>query len=416
MMEENPKNELENTSEEFSFLQETVKKEPVQKWLFKKSLQFGIAGLLIGILATMAYYAFAPLVAERFRERPEKVTIPQDGEVVDVSQKEDAITVNGPEIVEETYEEKLKAIFEAAERADKCMVTVSSAAESETEEPQMGVSGIVVADNGLDLLILVSNSVCENTQSWEIRFVDDTVYPAVLVKQDKNTGLAVFAVARENMKEESLKTVEIAVLGNSSMMVEGKTAIAKGNIFNPENEVNSGSIISAKYEMELADGRYSILGTDIAIMQDGAGVLFNTAGEVVGLVMPEIWSETDELFANAYAISDLKPTIEKLSNGEGVPYAGIHGATVDEKTAEEQGLPQGMYVRQVDADSPAMNAGIQNGDVLTEIGDTKISSVFIYQRALQKLNAGEVVRIRGQRRGTDGFVDIEYTMTVGSWE
>lgn len=407
----------ENSNEEFTFLQETIKKEPIRKWLIKKAVQLIGAGLLLGIFATMASYAFAPWISEQFRERPEKVTIPDDTEMVDANpENQEADTINGPEVKEETYEDRMKAILDTAETAQKCMVTVSTKTTIEEGVPLKSVSGIIVADNGLQVLILVSNTVCEKETRWEIQFVDEKVYSAALLKQDRNTGLAILAVDREKMDGETLKSLEHAKLGNSSLMVEGKTAVAFGNIFNPENDVHNGSISSTKYDMDLADGRYGILGTDIAMIQDGTGFLFNTDGQVVGLVMPGIWSESDDLLANAYAVSDLKPIIQKLSNGEGVPYIGIHGATVDEETAQEQGLPQGMYVRQVNADSPAMNAGIQNGDVLTEIGDKKVTSVDIYQRTLQKLNVGDIVVLRGQRRGQEGYVDIEYHVTIGSWE
>ena len=88
-MEEDPKNHLEQTDEEFSFLQETIKKEPIRKWLIKKAIQFSVAGLLLGIFATMAYYALSPWVSEQFRARPEKVTIPEDKEPeVAVSEEE----------------------------------------------------------------------------------------------------------------------------------------------------------------------------------------------------------------------------------------------------------------------------------------------------------------------------------------
>ena len=59
----------------------------------------------------------------------------------------------------------------------------------------------------------------------------------------------------------------------------------------------------------------------------------------------------------------------------GVPYIGVHGVVVTEKLAGEQGTRKGIYVREVEADSPAMQAGIQNGDVITEINKRQISPV-----------------------------------------
>ena len=74
---------------------------------------------------------------------------------------------------------------------------------------------------------------------------------------------------------------------------------------------------------------------------DGTGVLFNLDGEVIGLISSKIWDDEDESTANAYAISDLKTTIELLANGDSVPYIGIYGTAVTSAIQKEQGIPEG---------------------------------------------------------------------------
>ena len=83
---------------------------------------------------------------------------------------------------------------------------------------------------------------------------------------------------------------------------------------------------------------------------------------------------------------------------------------------KEQGIPEGIYVIEVDPDSPAMAAGIQNGDVIWEVGGEDVSSAAAYQRALFDTMTGDTVTLRGKRLGTDGYVDVELTVTVGSKE
>ena len=159
-----------------------------------------------------------------------------------------------------------------------------------------------------------------------------------------------------------------------------------------------------------------MLSTAIAAGSDGTGVLFNLDGEVIGLISSKIWDDEDESTANAYAISDLKTTIELLANGDSVPYIGIYGTAVTSAIQKEQGIPEGIYVIEVDPDSPAMAAGIQNGDVIWEVGGEDVSSAAAYQRALFDTMTGDTVTLRGKRLGTDGYVDVEFTVTVGSKE
>ena len=89
-------------------------------------------------------------------------------------------------------------------------------------------------------------------------------------------------------------------------------------------------------------------------------MLFNMDGEVVGMISSSVWNDTGKNVVNAYGISDLKPIIELLINGKSVPYIGIYGTTVTEQLAEEHKMPSGIYVADVDPDSPAMAAGIQS--------------------------------------------------------
>ena len=137
---------------------------------------------------------------------------------------------------------------------------------------------------------------------------------------------------------------------------------------------------------------------------------------MIGLISPDIWEDGDGTTANALAISDLKPVIELLVNGESVPYLGIYGVAVTEEIAQKQGMPSGVYVMQVAADSPAMVAGIQSGDILQVIGSTGVNNALTYEKAVRESKVGNTIRIEGSRLGADGYVDIEFSVTVGSQE
>ena len=149
--------------------------------------------------------------------------------------------------------------------------------------------------------------------------------------------------------------------------------------------------------------------------EGGTGILFNLDGEVIGMISPSVWEDAGSGTANAFAISDLKSVIEILANDESVPYIGIYGTTVT-ADLQEQGMPAGIYVVDVDPESPAMEAGIQSGDIICEAAREKVASLGSYQSAVLKSKKGDMIKIRGQRRGADGYVDVDFTVTVGSRE
>ena len=63
-----------------------------------------------------------------------------------------------------------------------------------------------------------------------------------------------------------------------------------------------------------------------------------------------------------------------------------------------------------------MAAGIQSGDVICQVGEKKVANLVTYQSAILEIKAGQQLTIIGQRLGSDGYVDVEFTVTVGSKE
>ena len=84
--------------------------------------------------------------------------------------------------------------------------------------------------------------------------------------------------------------------------------------------------------------------------------------------------------------------------------------------ADSQDMPKGVYVSSVMPDSPAMQAGIQSGDIITAIGDTKIYTLKGLKDELMDYRPGRQITIQGQRRGSDGYVDVQFDVTLAGAE
>ena len=113
--------------------------------------------------------------------------------------------------------------------------------------------------------------------------------------------------------------------------------------------------------------------------------------------------------------SQMKEMIETLSDEtRDVIYMGVTGETITSEISEKKGIPIGVFVEQVELDSPAMQVGIQNGDVITELRGEKIETVKGYQQQLKSCKVGETVKVKAMRQGTEGYVEVSFDVVLKS--
>jgi serine protease Do len=114
----------------------------------------------------------------------------------------------------------------------------------------------------------------------------------------------------------------------------------------------------------------------------------------------------------AYGISDILGRIQKMSNGEKIAYIGITGVNVTPTANSTLNVPYGVYVTDTDIDSPAMLAGIQQGDVIVKIGEKNISSLGDYVTVLLQLDIGDTADITVMRLSQDEYREITFSIVV----
>ena len=110
--------------------------------------------------------------------------------------------------------------------------------------------------------------------------------------------------------------------------------------------------------------------------------------------------------------SELVEPIEKLCNNEQMVYMGINGQDVSSIVSEKTGIPKGVWVDSVDKDSPAMETGIQAGDVIFKLGDTEISTLKTFHSLLNQNTPGDKVEVYVMRRSVEGDVEVQFEVTV----
>ena len=420
--EKEPLEQKQNSEEEeYSFLQEIIKDEAGDQAKWKHDVLRRIQlGLIFGLVACFTFFACKPWVEKRFEGDPTEVTIPQDEQQEEnqTQQEEEQVQEQKTVLTTETYQEMLNNLKQVSGEVRKSVVEIQGAVTEEEfskdqEDKEKSISGMIVADNGQELLILAGELPVKDAKIIRVTFSGDSQCDAILKSRDAGLGLCVYAVQRKNIADDVWAQIETATLGGSKVVSEGDTVIAVGKLYGCDTIAGYGVIESGENYLDKADGQYQTIYTDVAGDISGSGVLVNIRGEVIGIINTSVRTDDQTNKISGYGISDIKDVIELLSNGKNVPYLGVSGVEVSSEM-QGQGIPQGVYVKEVDAGSPAMAAGIQSGDIITNIADTDIINLLGYHNTLMKQNVGDKILVRGERQGTGGeYVDIDFGVTVG---
>lgn len=414
----------DNEQKKYEFIKEKRKEVPVNKK--KMALQTGYVAamaLLFGVIASFVIAYLQPKLEEMFYPKEDEyVSIPADeptetetdtqvaGETGE-SQTDVPINMIDWQPTIEDYQMLQSQLYAIGREANRFVVTVTGV-QSDTDwfnspyENRDEASGIIIANNSQELLILTEKKVIVSAQEIYVTFIDDVSVHATMKQYDGNTGIAILSVALSDLSQETLNEITIAKLGNSLSIPQGTLAIAVGSPMGMNFSILIGNITSTTNTISTIDANYSVFTTDIVASQSGSGALLNVRGEVIGIMMQDYSRQSDANTLTAVAISDLKSLIEKLSNGNEVAYLGLGISTVTAEIEEIYDIPKGVYIKEVKMDSPAMNAGLQSGDVITEMDGVTIFDEAAYERRMLQVKPGDKVRVIIKRQSSDGYVSI----------
>lgn len=408
----------------YEFIKEKRKDVPVNKK--KVASQIGyvcVMALLFGVIASVVMAFLQPrLEAVLYPQQQPTVTIPED-EPTENSSTQGTESTQKDENTEkpidmlnwkptlEDYQMLQNQLYAIGQQANRFVVTVTGVQNgtdwfnNDYENRDQG-SGIIIANNSQELLVLTEKKIIVGAQELYVTFCDDMTVPAAMKQYDGNTGIAILSVPLSEVEESTMRQILVATLGNSLSIAQGTLAIAVGSPMGVNFSILTGNITSTTNTISTIDANYNIFTTDIVASENGSGALINVKGEVIGLVMQDYSRQGDENTLTAVSISDLKALIEKLSNGNEMAYLGLGISTVTAEIEKEYDIPRGVYIKEVKMDSPAMTAGLQSGDVIVEIGGMAVMDESVYERKLLQVKPGDKVSLIIKRQGTNGYVSI----------
>jgi len=354
-------------------------------------------------------------------DKQEKPESEDKGEDAAESEGKEVVVNNIVETIEkelelDDYRSLLRKISAIAEATQKSLVTVSGISSNtdwfnNSYENDKSTTGLIIADNGKELLMIAPSVVLNNAKNVRVTFCDGETYPARVKEADVNTDLCIVSIDLERISEDTAQKIELAQFGSLATSAVGVPVVAVGAPYGVAGSVGMGQITSNSVVLDKTDSNVTIISTDIYASMDASGVLVNYNGRIVGIICHENLFNMPYIL-RAYSVSDISDTIEKISNGQTLATLGIIGTDVTEEANRDRGVPFGAYIKEVVADSPAMNVGIRNGDVIVKIGTIDIGSFTDYKQAILKYQPEEVVTVTLQRPGREEYTEMTYEVTL----
>ena len=269
-------------------------------------------------------------------------------------------------------------------------------------------SGWIIREDGI---IVTNNHVVEGATSISVTLDDGRTFPvdATTVHTDPLSDLAILKIDATNLPA--------ATLGDSSKLRIGDWVVAIGNSLGEGTSATSGIVSALDVSLSVTSSQtlYNLIQTDAPINPgNSGGPLVNMAGEVIGITSAKIASVGVEGMGYAISSQEAAPIIEQLVKTGYVvrPWLGVSLYPVNQFVLQRYNLAvdKGAFVVNVASGSPADEAGLRVGDVITSFAGKEIDTVDDLIQAIRSAEIGQKVEItywRGESQKTTSATLIE---------
>lgn len=412
----------ENQKDEgFALYTEKIIPKPAVKYRkLISGVKFVLAAVLFGVIASIVMIFLYPVLEQvaAQKEAPKEVWTIEKDEYP--SEEESASAEAGqmvPEEDEEVTAEEGSAVSgmlkNTASNILKSLVTIDVYKTemgnilTETQSATETVGAVIGQTNG-EYIILTNAAMVSDSSSLVVKISKATEVSGVLRGSSENTGIAVVSVKESDIPPNERITVVAAQLDNSYSVQQGDIVIAAGRLYGQNKNIDYG-VVSGITSKSGIDNAYEIISTGLSSEEDDYGYLFNTKGNIIG-----ISAAGERKTFSVIGISDLKSMIQQLSNGSELVYFGIKGQNVTGTMATIYGLPVGIYVTDIELDSPAYASGIQPGDIITAIDGNMVLTIQAFSEKLYQCGIGQQISITAKRLGSDDYKEMTFIATTAA--
>ena len=367
------------------------------KMLLRVLQLFILAALLSIIILLIAFKVLPWIKQEYFTEPVMQETVHIEKDSYDSGKSSEAYA-NRP------MDEEMLKLLSAMENSIR-----SSQVKLFLPESDAGYTGVCIADANDSYYVLSSLDMIkdvENTSdlSFNLTFSGSAEVKGQFSASIDSLNIILVSVAKSQLSEEERSNIKTAKLGNSYILADGDIAVGVKTATDNTAEYHT---LTGKEEILIIDNELETLNFGEIDLAGDFACLYNYLGEIV-CVSCKVDDKTDFV-----GISDIKGALENLLNYNAIIYCGVKGDTVTDEISMQYGVPKGIYVEMTDYNSPAFYAGIQAGDVITEINGEEVNTIKRFNEILTESNNGQLLKAKVKRKGKDEYIELEFAITLG---
>lgn len=290
--------------------------------------------------------------------------------------------------------------------------------QPQQQETMSGGSGVIISPDGY---IVTNNHVVENATKLKVKLNDGRTFEAKTIGTDPTTDVALIKIDGNDLP--------IIPFGSSDSLRLGEWVLAIGSPYELQSTVTAGIVSAKSRTLGVIPSNFSIesfIQTDAAVNPgNSGGALVNTRGELVG-INTVIKSPTGSYTGYSFAVPETivrKVVIDLKEYGVvqramlGISYKAIDDDFI-EQMGKQTGIDQvgGAYVAEVDPNGAAKNAGIEKGDIITEIEGTKIDATSTISELIAKHRPGDKISVTVKRGKNLKHFDVVLRNQTGKAE
>lgn len=312
----------------------------------------------------------------------------------------------------------LSAERSACENIASYVVTVDSIISEttwfeSTIETKRSYSGVILSKNDQEILILTVPGAGGNGDNITVTFNGGAKQNAIVKSYSVRDGLLVLAVPTEGLGQEFLETCKAVPFAGTQARAAGEPVIAAGAPMGAVGSFDFGFISYAGPKEGTVDGSLLSCYAKLNSRPDLGTFLMDINGKLIGIAYEK--AEDDPVSgARFITVPSISQVIDSLKRGSDLPYLGIIGMDVS-FDMKYKNMPEGLYVTDVETDSPAFNAGVKRGDILVSAGEKEITGTDDYLSFLKQAKPADELNLTLKRASGGGeYTDLEITLTAGT--
>ena len=272
-------------------------------------------------------------------------------------------------------------------------------------------SGVIISEDGY---VLTNNHVISGADKITVYVnpgdgSEEQSYEATLVGSSESNDIAVLKIDATGLNA--------AVFGDSDQIEVGELAVAIGNPMGQvHGSVTAGIISAVEQELTIDDVTINAIQTDAAINPgNSGGALFDSYGNVIGIVYAKSSSVSIEGIGYAIPVNNIKDLVAQMINdpdsvkdqtkGSQI-MLGITIRDITEDMSKQYSMPVGVYITEVSSMSAAERAGLQKGDIITEFAGETVTSADDLNAIKAKQTSGDTVSVKIDRNGKEMTLDL----------